>query len=71
MAEANLGREKLEEEVAFLRQKLAEETEAKKHIQDNLKRVFMRGVCQLNGGLSARWSIVFLHFAPRKLGWSV
>eukprot|EP00397_Hematodinium_sp_SG-2012_P044362 GEMP01049534.1.p1 GENE.GEMP01049534.1~~GEMP01049534.1.p1 ORF type:complete len:382 (+),score=73.28 GEMP01049534.1:34-1179(+) len=45
---ANLERERLEFCVKELTEQLAQETQAKKNIQENVKTVFMRGVCALN-----------------------
>ena len=43
-----MGKETLQKEKDSLSEKLASETAAKVNLQANLKRVFMRGVCQLN-----------------------
>eukprot|EP00392_Amoebophrya_sp_AT5.2_P014310 g14458.t1 len=48
IAEANLCKENLEQHNETLSKELALETDAKKNLQADLKRVFMRGVCQLN-----------------------
>lgn len=48
VTEANFERDKLAKQVEQLSQRLEQETRSKVHLQENLKRVFMRGVCALN-----------------------
>jgi len=46
--EATMQQEKLEHSVRTLQELLDQEIKAKKNVQENLKTVFMRGVCALN-----------------------
>lgn len=48
IGEASLERERLVLEVESLKRRLAEESRHRTQLQENLKRVFMRGVCALN-----------------------